>query len=426
MHNIGPLSLDTLLDTVSLKNVLKAEARSFKLIHAKILLAHAQGLLAKLDVQVSGVLDILHRPRENEAASVHNALTEAEQFEKTREIPLLKVTLVLDWTQACGVVVHRMQNDFNLLHCRVVSMMHHADIVQTFVSQDREVLMGELELEIVSLKKETRLMSRELLEEEGPLARDAQVGFARAQMQQLKPRLRILSERWHAVADAEHALQLQRSDLSVLKKLEESIVWSQRLFDLESEAMEMLHHVLSHPIKDAHIHFQAVFKVLDKMSDKMLSINGCVTGSATYAELQRRLQHISDNLRVLGRFDLSDMKCHHWEHVIKKSAERGREPDTGEKVADLHESTFWTDVMAGKVSHQASALISKQKRSQSAPELRILDVIRHDLTNIVVTSCLERMSQLASKEKTMMLLLHHLEFQWRNEHFEFSAHTTSP
>ena len=427
VHNIGPLSLDT----VSLKNVLKAEARSFKLIYAKILLAHAQGLLAKLDVQVSGVLDILHRPRENEAASVHdmiqmvNALTEAEQFEKTREIPLLMVTLVLDWTQACGVVVQRMQNDFNLLHSRVVSMMHHADIVQTFVSQDREVLIGELELEIVSLKKETRLMSRELLEEEGPLARDAQVGFARAQMQQLKPRLRILSERWHAVADAEHALQLQRSDLSVLKKLEESIVWSQRLFDLESEAIEMLHHVLSHPIKDAHIHFQAVFKVLDKMSDKMLSINGCVTGSATYAELQRRLQHISDNLRVLGRFDLSDMKCHHWEHVIKKSAERGREPDTSEKVADLHESTFWTDVMAGKVSHQASALISKEKRSQSATELRILDVIRHDLTNIVVTSCLERMSQLASKEKTMMLLLHHLEFQWRNEHFEFSAHTTS-
>ena len=104
-----------------------------------------------------------------------NALTEAEQFEKTREIPLLMVTLVLDWTQACGVVVQRMQNDFNLLHSRVVSMMHHADIVQTFVSQDREVLIGELELEIVSLKKETRLMSRELLEEEGPLARDAHV-----------------------------------------------------------------------------------------------------------------------------------------------------------------------------------------------------------------------------------------------------------
>ena len=177
VHNIGPLSLDT----VSLKNVLKAEARSFKLIYAKILLAHAQGLLAKLDVQVSGVLDILQRPRENEAASVHdmiqmvNALTEAEQFEKTREIPLLMVTLVLDWTQACGVVVQRMQNDFNLLHSRVVSMMHHADVVQTIVSQDREVLMGELELEIVSLKKETRLMSRELLEEEGPLARDAHV-----------------------------------------------------------------------------------------------------------------------------------------------------------------------------------------------------------------------------------------------------------
>lgn len=44
VHNIGALSLDT----ISLKNVLKAESRAWKMLYGHMLLAHAHGLLQGL------------------------------------------------------------------------------------------------------------------------------------------------------------------------------------------------------------------------------------------------------------------------------------------------------------------------------------------------------------------------------------------
>jgi len=82
VHNIGALSIDT----ISLKNVLKAESRAWKMLYGQTLLAHADGLLKGMKAIVDSLSNIMHHSK-NTQTSVHdmiqlvNALSDAEQFE---------------------------------------------------------------------------------------------------------------------------------------------------------------------------------------------------------------------------------------------------------------------------------------------------------------------------------------------------------
>ena len=80
VHNIGTLSLDT----VALKNSLKAEARAWKSLYGKQLISHAGSLIAQMDEEIAKILETLKQPARvvEEYIDVHTAMSEAEFFDK--------------------------------------------------------------------------------------------------------------------------------------------------------------------------------------------------------------------------------------------------------------------------------------------------------------------------------------------------------
>jgi hypothetical protein len=69
VHNIGALSLDT----ISLKNVLKAESRAWKMLYGHMLLAHAHGLLNGLLTKVDHISRVMQRTKKSETG-VHQMI----------------------------------------------------------------------------------------------------------------------------------------------------------------------------------------------------------------------------------------------------------------------------------------------------------------------------------------------------------------
>ncbi len=86
VHNIGALSLDT----VALKNSLKAEARAWKTLYGKQLISHALKLIGSMSDELQRITRVLTMPAQEveEMIKIYVALHDAEVFDKqVRAVP---------------------------------------------------------------------------------------------------------------------------------------------------------------------------------------------------------------------------------------------------------------------------------------------------------------------------------------------------
>jgi len=422
VHNIGALSLDT----ISLKNVLRAESRASKMLYAQMLLAHAAGLLKGMLREVERDLSIiLHKRKTKTEANVQElvqllcVLSNADQFEKRHEGNFSIVQHVLDWTEECKVVADALRLDLEKLRANLAEINDCKPFCRRLVAQDREKMMGQLALDAEAVEKDTDALFQDLLDpQDGPLVPQMPTDTACARLNKLKPRLEGLEKRWQRIKDAEHALELTHSNSATFSRICSIFASFEALFRLHFEALEKLEPILLQPIADIHSHINALNR---EQANLLLSLREMqqhgVTKTLTYEKLLNKLNQMGGNLEVLRSTDTLFMQAYHWHAVFAKAVPNRKGSDSF-MIAHF-------DVYNLPESPMNNGL-SPATPVQDAPvKVLIKDVMAHDLTAEDTVACLERMTSLASKEKEVRKLLQFLEFHWRGEEWVFRTHMTS-
>ena len=377
VHNIGALSLDT----ISLKNVLRAEARASKMLYAQMLLAHAAGLLKGMLREVERDLSvILHKRKKKTEANVQElvqlvyALSNADQFEKRQEGNFSIVQHVLDWTEECKVVADTLRLDLEKLRAKLAEVNACKSLCRRLVAQDREKMMGQLALDAEAVQKDTEALLQDLLDpQDGPLVHQMPTETASARLKKLKPRLEGLEKRWQRINDAEHALELTHSNSATFSRICSIFASFEALFRLHFEALEKLEPILLQPIADIHSYVNALNR---EQASLLLSLRETeqrgVTKTLTYEKLLNKLNQIGGNLEVLKSTDTSFMQAYHWHAVFAKACSNRKGSDSFRIVR--------FDVYNFPDSPVNNGL-SPSTPVQDAPlKLLIKDVMAHDLT----------------------------------------------
>ena len=148
VHNIGALSLDT----INLKNVLRAESRAWKMLFGQMLLSHAGGLLKGLTKNVDSITIILKNSKQSET-NVHEmvklvtAVSDAETFDKIHEEHFSIVMKILDWSEACGIGAQNLRKELEILRNKSLEMIELKDIERVVAEQERDRLIGQLAID---------------------------------------------------------------------------------------------------------------------------------------------------------------------------------------------------------------------------------------------------------------------------------------
>ena len=428
VHNIGALSLDT----ISLKNVLRAESRAFKMLYAQMMLTHAHGLLTGMLRDIERISILLHeRPKKSETnvlelVQVVCALSDAEEFEKRHEGTLATVQNVLDWTSECSVSADAPRLDLDKLRGKLAAVNARKAVCRREVAQQREKMMGQLALDTEAVEKDTDTLAQDLLHShDGPLVPDMPTDQAHAKLIKLKPRLEGLEKRWLRIKDAERALQLPPSKNATFDKICTNVSSLEALFTLHFEASEKLEPILLQPVSAMDSHFDALHREQATLLSSLQALESEVRETAqqsvsqtlTYEKLSEKLSKMANNLDVLQSQDTALMQAYHWQAVFEKANSQNKRGSDAFKIASFQISS----------ALETSNYLSPEGDNVEDTDRKVLikDVMAHDLSGANTMACLERMTSLASQEKDVRKLLQFLELHWRGEEFVFRLHMTS-